>query len=105
MPALHEGTRSDGVGQAASEAAAWSRWALIELAVSQRRTLAFVSTNSSPSDPPFSAEQQQKRARRMRFANHFTRPLLSLPFQTPISKRLMLAEITGRKSGRIYNNR
>jgi hypothetical protein len=38
----------------------------------------------------------------MRIANHFTRPLLSLPFQTPISKRLMLAEITGRKSGRIY---
>jgi hypothetical protein len=38
----------------------------------------------------------------MKFANHFTRPLLSLPFGTPISKRLMLAEITGRKSGHVY---
>jgi hypothetical protein len=34
--------------------------------------------------------------------NHFTRPLLSLPFGTPLSKRLMLVELTGRKSGRVY---
>jgi hypothetical protein len=38
----------------------------------------------------------------MRLVNHFTRPLLSLPFRTPISKRLMLIELIGRKTGRIY---
>jgi hypothetical protein len=56
----------------------------------------------SPSAPPFSLEEQRKRARRMGIINHFTRPLLSLPFSTPISKRLMLVEIIGRKSGRVY---
>jgi hypothetical protein len=38
----------------------------------------------------------------MGMVNHFTRPLLSLPFRTPISKRLMLVEFAGRKSGRVY---
>jgi hypothetical protein len=38
----------------------------------------------------------------MGMVNHFTRPLLSLPFPTPVSKRLMLVELTGRKSGRVY---
>jgi hypothetical protein len=38
----------------------------------------------------------------MRLVNHFTRPLLSLPFRTPISKRLILIEIIGRKTSRIY---
>jgi len=38
----------------------------------------------------------------MGIINHFTRPLLSLPFSTPISKRLMLVELIGRKSGRVY---
>ena len=56
----------------------------------------------SPSGPAFSIEQQRKRARRMGIVNHFTRPLLSLPFSTPISKRLMLVELVGRKSGRVY---
>ena len=56
----------------------------------------------TPSGPPFSIEEQRKRARRMGIVNHFTRPLLSLPFQTPISKRLMLIELFGRKSGHIY---
>ena len=56
----------------------------------------------TPSGPPFSIEEQRKRARRMGIVNHFTRPLLSLPFQTPISKRLMLIELSGRKSGRVY---
>ena len=56
----------------------------------------------SPSGPPFSIEEQRKRARRMGIVNHFTRPLLSLPFSTPISKRLMLVELIGRKSGRVY---
>jgi F420H(2)-dependent quinone reductase len=52
--------------------------------------------------PPFSLEEQRRRARRMGVVNHFTRPLLSLPFRTPMSKRLMLVEIIGRKSGRVY---
>ena len=56
----------------------------------------------SSSEAPFSIEQQRKRAQRMGIVNHFTRPLLSLPFGTPISKRLMLIELTGRKSGRVY---
>jgi deazaflavin-dependent oxidoreductase (nitroreductase family) len=38
----------------------------------------------------------------MRMVNRFTRPLLSVPFRTPLSKRLMLIELTGRKSGRVY---
>jgi hypothetical protein len=59
-------------------------------------------TAPNPPEQPFSLEQAKKRAGRMRIVNHFTRPLLSLPFRTPISKRLMLVEITGRKSGRVY---
>lgn len=35
----------------------------------------------------------------MRFQNGMMRRLLSLPFSTPISKQLLLAEIVGRKSG------
>jgi deazaflavin-dependent oxidoreductase (nitroreductase family) len=38
----------------------------------------------------------------MRALNVFMRPVLSLPFRTPMSGQLMLVEITGRKSGRIY---
>jgi deazaflavin-dependent oxidoreductase (nitroreductase family) len=30
------------------------------------------------------------------------RPVLALPFATPVSRQLMLVEITGRKSGRVY---
>jgi hypothetical protein len=38
----------------------------------------------------------------MRRLNVITRPLLSLPFRTPMSRRLMLVELKGRKSGRVY---
>jgi hypothetical protein len=38
----------------------------------------------------------------MRALNVFMRPLLSLPFRTPASSQLMLVEITGAKSGRVY---
>jgi hypothetical protein len=38
----------------------------------------------------------------MRVLNVFMRPLLSLPFATPLSGQLMLVEITGRKSGRKF---
>jgi hypothetical protein len=50
----------------------------------------------------FSKEQQQRRARRMRLVNRITRPLLSLPFRTPMSGQLMLVELKGHKSGRVY---
>ena len=38
----------------------------------------------------------------MRMLNVIMRPLLSLPFRTPMSRGLMLVELTGRKSGRVY---
>jgi hypothetical protein len=41
----------------------------------------------------------------MGIVNHFTRPLLSLPFRTAISERLMLVELTGRKSGASTSSR
>jgi hypothetical protein len=57
---------------------------------------------ATPGRDPYSRQEQQRRARRMRALNVFMRPLLSLPFRTPVSRQLMLVEITGRKSGRIY---
>src|SRR6516162_7642222 len=57
---------------------------------------------ATPDRAPYSREEQQRRARRMRALNVFMRPVLSLPFRTPMSGQLMLVEITGRKSGRIY---
>jgi hypothetical protein len=41
-------------------------------------------------------------ARRMRILNVPMRRVLALPFETPISRRLMLLFYTGRKTGRIY---
>jgi hypothetical protein len=38
----------------------------------------------------------------MRVANVPMRAMLRLPVSTPVSKRLMLAYITGRKTGRVY---
>lgn len=35
-----------------------------------------------------------------RIVNRFMRAILSLPFPTPLGKRLMLVDLTGRKSGR-----
>jgi hypothetical protein len=32
--------------------------------------------------------------------NRFMRAILSLPFPTPLGKRLMLVDLTGRKTGR-----
>lgn len=37
-----------------------------------------------------------------RIINSFLRTVLSLPFPTPIGKRLMLVHLTGRKTGRHY---
>lgn len=42
------------------------------------------------------------RARVFRVANVPMRMLLGLPFPTPLGRRLLLAEITGRRSGRLY---
>lgn len=57
---------------------------------------------ATPNPRPFSKDEQRRRARRMRALNVVMRPLLSLPFRTPASGQLMLVEITGRKSGRVY---
>jgi deazaflavin-dependent oxidoreductase (nitroreductase family) len=41
-------------------------------------------------------------ARVMSMLNVFMRPLLQLPFSTPLAKRLMLVSFTGRKTGKAY---
>jgi deazaflavin-dependent oxidoreductase (nitroreductase family) len=42
------------------------------------------------------------RARRMKRVNVVMRPVLNLPFKTPLSTRLMLVTHVGRKTGRVY---
>jgi F420H(2)-dependent quinone reductase len=54
------------------------------------------------SDTATYAKRGRRRARLMRIANVPMRRVLSLPFETPISRRLMLLTFAGRKSGRIY---
>ncbi len=44
----------------------------------------------------------QRRRRMMRMVNVPMRAVLSLPFRTPLSGRLMLLSYTGRKSGKHY---
>jgi hypothetical protein len=44
----------------------------------------------------------RRQARMMRYVNVFMRPLLSLPFPTPMSANLMLVSYTGVKSGKAY---
>jgi hypothetical protein len=66
-----------------------------------------LSSNAAPNGaavpgrgkPPPSRRVQ---ARVMGLANVPMRVMLKLPFRTPVSGRLMLAFIVGRKSGRIY---
>lgn len=48
------------------------------------------------------AERGRRRARLMRMANVPMRAMLSAPFPTPAGRRLMLAHITGRRTGRHY---
>ena len=43
-----------------------------------------------------------QRRKRMRRLNRFMRPVLSLPFRTPLSARLMLVQYVGRKTGTLY---
>jgi F420H(2)-dependent quinone reductase len=42
-------------------------------------------------------------ARIMSMLNVFMRPVLRLPFATPLTKRLMLVSFTGRKTGKEYH--
>jgi hypothetical protein len=44
----------------------------------------------------------RRQARLMRLVNLPMRRILGLPFSTPLSKRLMLLYLTGRRSGRSY---
>src|SRR5690242_1621295 len=48
------------------------------------------------------ASRMRRQARFMRVVNLPMRRLLALPFRTPLSARLMLLTITGRKTGRVY---
>lgn len=54
--------------------------------------------STSPDNPGAGRRQ----ARRMRYVNMFMRPVLSLPFPTPLSANLMLISYTGVKSGQAY---
>jgi hypothetical protein len=49
-----------------------------------------------------SPRRRRRMARRMRILNVPMRRVLALPFETPISRRLMLLFYTGRKTGRAY---
>jgi F420H(2)-dependent quinone reductase len=51
---------------------------------------------------PDSAATARRQAQMMRYVNAFMRPVLSLPFPTPMSANLMLISYTGVKSGRAY---
>jgi hypothetical protein len=46
--------------------------------------------------------RMQRRARFMRLINVPMRRVLSLPFPTPLGRRLMVVTLTGHKTGRIY---
>lgn len=48
------------------------------------------------------AQAAARRRKRMRRVNVIMRALLSLPFRTPLSSRLMLVTYTGRKTGKQY---
>jgi hypothetical protein len=50
----------------------------------------------------FDAQAAARRRRRMRRVNVIMRALLSLPFRTPLSSRLMLVTYRGRKTGKLY---
>ena len=54
---------------------------------------------NQPAMPP---PRRARQARLMRVVNVPMRRLLRLPFQTPLSRRLMLLTFTGRRTGRVY---
>ncbi len=53
-------------------------------------------------DAPMTARRRRRQVRLMRIVNVPMRWLLSLPFETPLSRRLMLLSFTGHKTGRAY---
>jgi len=54
--------------------------------------------SESPKRPLF----RQIQAHVMSILNVFMRPILRLPFATPLTKRIMLVSFTGRKTGKAY---
>ncbi len=56
---------------------------------------------NQPAMPP---PRRARQARLMRVVNVPMRRLLRLPFQTPLSRRLMLLTFTGRRTGRVYRH-
>lgn len=54
------------------------------------------------SDRPRSLARRKLQMRLMRVVNVPMRPLLGLPFRTPLSRRLMLLHLTGRRTGKRY---
>ncbi len=62
-------------------------------------------TEATMTTPPAHRRPFERRvqARVIGVFNVPMRWLLKLPFATPMSKRLMLVKLTGRRSGRIYN--
>jgi hypothetical protein len=52
--------------------------------------------------PAISRRAQRRQARIMRMVNIPMRRLLQLPFETPLSRRLMLLFLTGRRTGKSY---
>jgi hypothetical protein len=57
---------------------------------------------ASGTNPNLDAQAAARRRRWMRRVNVIMRALLSLPFHTPLSSRLMLVTYTGRKTGKRY---
>ena len=47
-------------------------------------------------------KRMRRQAKLMSAANVVMRRLLSLPFPTPLSRRLMLLTVTGRRTGKVY---
>ena len=54
------------------------------------------------SETPKRPLSRRLQARVMSILNVFMRPILRLPFPTPLTKRLMLVSFTGRKTGKAY---
>jgi deazaflavin-dependent oxidoreductase (nitroreductase family) len=61
-----------------------------------------MATRTGGGQPSMSGGRLRRRARFMRGVNVPMRRVLGLPFSTPISRRLMLLHLTGRKTGRAY---
>ncbi len=65
----------------------------------ESETSSTMRTENSMTDQP---SRLRRQATMMRIINVPMRRILALPFSTPLSKRLMLLYLTGRRSGRSY---